>query len=207
MKQIMIDLETLSLRSDAMILQIGAVALDALGVYEQDTFLCNVSAHAGFDVSTETLKWWQERPEELRMSLYMNQHHITDALENFNKWCGNEPFHIWAKSAGFDLAVLRFAYMKMGVPIPWHYRAERCYRTAAATLPFATFVPPAVAHRADNDAIAQARHLLEIRDVVLDVFGFDLFNCTEDIQNAFTARHTVTVIHPDNPDRVHSSES
>jgi hypothetical protein len=179
--EVMIDLETLSTDSNAAIISIGAAKFDPRGAIgelgdpsnpEYQHFYRNIDMHsvveAGFHVSGQTLKWWMGSGEgrspttEARAALFEDPIDIGSALSQFFIWFGEESLPTWGNGAGFDNVVLRNAYQKLGGIPPFRYKHDRCYRTINALFPDVAYVPPALAHDALSDAVAQAVHLQKL---------------------------------------------
>jgi hypothetical protein len=196
MRHVMIDLETLSTRSDAEILQIGAVEFSADGVLETQAFNINLRApiinKAGeFHRSPETMFWWSQQPIELREQLLIGQVGFEEGLIKFAAWCQGPPITVWSNGSEFDTPILRHAYGVFGLEPPWNFRSTRCYRTVKNLFPLAKIKPSGMKHRAVDDAISQATHLLEIRDAAYDLFGLDIFTTSEEIAKSVAEVHVI----------------
>ena len=140
MCHIMVDIETLSTKSNATILSIGAVQFDLLG---------NVSAlfHKGIDIDSciksglhidgNTIKWWLGQSSENihRVVTIINStpHNMLGAvLSEFKSVCSlmdMEKVCIWSHGSNFDLVVLENAYHAIGSTIWWKYKNVRDTRT------------------------------------------------------------------------------
>lgn len=150
---IMVDLETMSSRNNAAIVQIGAYpfVIDGENVAEhdperqlQEKFHINVDLNncieKGLHVDGNTVLWWLQQSESARMSLVEDPRPLHAALVEFNDWIARgrreaEPFYpqsdelvIWSH-ATFDTPILQHAYQVSGVPFLWHYRGARDVRT------------------------------------------------------------------------------
>ena len=70
---------------------------------------------------------------------------------------------IWANGPHFDISILEAVYHAVGLPVPWHYRAPRDFRTItdAAGMTREEFSNYGDAHNALHDAIAQAMTVCE----------------------------------------------
>ena len=173
MTGIMIDIETYSTANNAAIVQLGACTLD-----EKETFLISIDPEVykhkwnrAFDIDPKTVAWWDSQPLAARDGLKLRRvGSVEYALDEFCKWLksvgfkasyGGQP-SVWANPPSFDLTILRNAFDVCEFSRPWHYRQERCFRTLLRE-----FGSPAVPcpedgltkHRADHDAIRQARSL------------------------------------------------
>lgn len=142
-QHVVLDLETLSLRTDAAIISIGAVALDKdLEVCGQ--FYCPVDIQSCLKhkmrVDACTLRWWLTQERESQNALLYGAAPLTNALVEFNCWLnhgddGCETWcHIWANGPEFDCAVLndafhRFLPRRMESTPVWNYQHVQSIRT------------------------------------------------------------------------------
>jgi hypothetical protein len=171
MRHIMVDLETLSTKGNAAIISIGAIAFDPetgeLGA-ELKVNVDGVSSQkAGGHVDAGTVAWWFAQSNEARAHLLEPKPvSLKDALELFRFYLSvavEADFYIWGNGATFDNTVLRSAFESVGLPIPWSFRRDMCYRTMRATFPEVPDVPRVgVFHDSLDDAKTQARHLCAI---------------------------------------------
>lgn len=159
MRDIMIDLETLSLDPHAAILSIGAcyfnrpdTGLPEIGpvFYRNVTIQSNIEA--GRIIDGSTVEWWMEQSEAARRQLFENPAPIplVEALVELSAFCegrsllGNGvsgnlfptmpadepvPTYIWSHGAPFDLPIVTSACKRLGLPAPWFYRNARDTRT------------------------------------------------------------------------------
>lgn len=169
---IMVDLETFSIKPNAMIISIGAVRFDidqpALSD-DTDLFYTNIDIDSyenphGYHIDTGTIKWWMGQSQDARNHIIdKNVHDARTVFEEFGQWIsqGGVPY-IWGNGANFDNVLLRNAFEVEGIPAPWKYYNDRCYRTLAALNRNIPKIKPKIAHHALSDAIAQTEHLLNI---------------------------------------------
>lgn len=173
--EVMLDLETLSVESNAAIVSIGAVKFDPYGTIgelgdksdpEYKHFHQTVDFHslteAGFHVEGSTLRWWFEQGDEPRLALLQDQVDIGTALSRFYTWFGEVSLPTWGNGAGFDNVILRNAFQKLGGHCPFKYSHDRCFRTMKALHSDVSYLAPLVAHNALQDAEAQALHLQKL---------------------------------------------
>lgn len=168
MRNIMIDLETLSTSSNAAIVSIGAVEFDEiLGI--TNTFYVNIDIQSclnkGLEVSGSTIKWWMKQDKEAKRALFTDPVSLKEALIEFKTWivAGPKNIQVWGNGAAFDNVVLKNAYSKFNSEAPWHYTADRCYRTMKCSFPnFDMDTTDGVAHNALDDARWQAEYLLKL---------------------------------------------
>ena len=153
---IVIDLETVSLKSDAAIVSIGATTFipDAVIVSDEPvefgvfdavigtdipaTFEAVVNVMscitAGLDTDGATCKWWSERSDEAKASVLATPVLLSSALEALSDWIGVlrgkfGAVKIWCQGTDFDIPILTNAYRACGLPLPWKYREVRDARS------------------------------------------------------------------------------
>jgi hypothetical protein len=175
---VMLDLETMGTGNTAAIVAIGAVAFDGEGV-TMNPFYCAVdlrtSVELGMQLDVATVLWWVQQSDGARESTFpAHAIPLPQALLGFSEWMGAvNGKEVWGNGATFDNVILRNAYAlvqatqkeRMGsvgrFECPWSFRNDRCYRTMRAMLPAVDTVAVGVAHNALDDAIYQAKYLIE----------------------------------------------
>lgn len=166
MKNIMLDLETMSTSSDAAIVAIGAVEFEPTTGELGRTFYRNVSLascqDAGLDVEAGTVMWWLGRSEDARKALLESSISLGKALGEFSQFLsppGASNIAIWGKGSDFDNVILANAYKAVGLKAPWKYKNNRDVRTILALVPDACdgVESGGTKHNALDDAIYQAR--------------------------------------------------
>lgn len=166
MTHVMLDLETLSTRHDAMILSIGAVKFDASNVLDRFEVTINPesSERYGRHISASTTMWWMdgERTPAREHLLDAPKVDLPDALYGFAEWFGSESLPVWGNAATFDNAILRSAYAAIGEEEPWKFWDDRCYRTVKNLAPEIKLKRVGTYHKAVDDADSQAVHLMTI---------------------------------------------
>lgn len=164
----MVDLETLGLDDDSIILSIGACYFTTEKVYEDDyQFYREISIPSaqdlGLEIDGETLQWWLGQDEQLLDILKNNEdaYEVTQALEEFVEYA--EPAdEVWAHSPKFDVAKLETALNKAGIQATWNHRTLRDSRTLEEvidpnSLDDSSVDHPGRKHHALDDAVYQAR--------------------------------------------------
>lgn len=169
--RIMLDLETMGNGSNAAIVSIGAVRFDfRLGVTDRFEIGVDLTAsiESGGVVDGSTVVWWLGQPKEAQSRLLaLKRVHVAVALQEFCNWAtegGSRPIdEIWGNGATADNVWLANAYKRSALPVPWTYKADRCYRTVRALYPQVPHPPRvSVEHDALADAEHQALHLLAV---------------------------------------------
>lgn len=156
---VMVDLETADNVPTSAIVSIGAVIF--AGKLPRDTFYVAVdlqsSLTAGLTISADTMEWWGKQSPEAR-AVFDDPARVTlrEALARFASFMPKDA-KVWGNGASFDNAILATAYRLCGLPLPWEFWDDRCYRTVAAHLP--RRVQQGTHHNALDDAISQADHL------------------------------------------------
>lgn len=160
---IMIDLETLGTSPGSVIVTIGAVRFDRNGL--KDEFYARIDAKSSVDcglrLDVSTVMWWLQQGDEARKSLVQPGQPLKEVLQSFANW-SSEPDTLWGNGASFDNSLLAEAYRLSGVPQPWKFWNDRCYRTLKGIFPEVPFQRTGTHHDALDDAKSQALHLLEI---------------------------------------------
>ena len=161
---VMIDLETMSTRSNASIASIGAVRFLNNEITSEfyvtvDLLSCK---DVGLHIDPDTIAWWKKQSPEALKELRTDNVSIHEALHRFRDWFGPKSMPVWGNGAGFDNVVVENAYFAIGEKRPWKYWDDRCYRTLASLFGFKK-MPSAsegVKHNALHDARWQAKQLL-----------------------------------------------
>jgi len=162
---VMVDLETMSTRSNAAICSIGAVKWKGAEIV--DTFYCTIDLktckESGMHISKDTIKWWSEQNKEALRELTKNNIPLVEALDKFRDWFGTKSLPVWGNGAVFDNTILANAYFITDQEPPWKCWDDRCYRTLKSIF---NWIPPddreGVYHNALDDAIFQTKHAIKI---------------------------------------------
>lgn len=171
MNNIMLDLETMGISSDAAIIAIGACRFDIeKKEVSGNTFFTVVdlqsSVDLGMTLDASTVMWWMNQSDDARKVFKRKGISLPSALVAFQQWVDEESLHpdvtMWGNGAAFDNVILANAYKKAGIIQPWHFWNDRCYRTKKADRPDVQMVRIGTHHNALDDAISQAQHLIDI---------------------------------------------
>ena len=160
---VMVDLETMGTTPDAPIISIGAVIFDNTQII--DGFYVNVdlksSVEGGAIISPDTVMWWMKQSDGARNMLGKQTAHINEALVRFADWLP-EDVKLWGNGVDFDNAILKSAYDRAHIALPWKFYNNRCYRTIKNLYPDVPFERTGAHHDAFHDAKSQALHLIRI---------------------------------------------
>lgn len=169
MSDIMLDIETLSTRPEAVILTIGILKFDPYsdtidenkGLYLR----INVDEQLALDrhVDDNTVEWWGKQADDVRDEALSDENRIS--LEEFtcqlNRYLVGST-SIWAQGPVFDIVILEHLYKQLGKPAPWNYWQIRDSRTL-----FGVHGDPRVKgrvghHNALSDCVYQAEGIQRI---------------------------------------------
>ena len=165
MIQVTLDLETMSVRSNAAIASIGAVKFEVgTGIIDQfyrtvDLRTCKA---VGLHIDPETAEWWNKQSKEARQALLKDNVSLNQALDDFTEWFGRSSLPTWGNGAGFDNVIMENAFMACNMKRPWRPWEDRCYRTIKNIIQVPADERQGVYHNALDDALHQTRHLLKI---------------------------------------------
>lgn len=158
---VMLDLETADSRPTAAIVSIGAVIFHGDGTGREFYAAVDLqsSLDAGCTKSEATLAWWAQQSEAAR-AVFTDPARVSlavalQALASFI----DPQARVWGNGASFDNAIMANAYAAMGMPLPWKFWNDRCYRTVSAIAPTRR-QQGGTHHNALDDAKSQADHLL-----------------------------------------------
>ena len=137
---LMIDLETLSTRTDAVMLSVGAVLFtadqDEHG-YPRKQFYGLPNLHSqqrvGLHIEPNTLRWWLKQSSEARAEFDMDDNKLVSIQEVLMKLtqfiCDYKPRRVWSHGATFDIPILAMVYARCQLECPFKYWDGRDTRT------------------------------------------------------------------------------
>lgn len=170
---IMLDIETLDTRTSAVVLSIGMCKFDPVKQEITDRYYQVLSSIDQTEmlrtVNGDTIEWWATQPEAARIVLDESREADEDThvhLMRMGEWIGADA-HVWGNGPSFDNAIVKSLFDTYGVPLPWPFKNDRCYRTLCALGQRAMTPmlyakrpmpePEGIAHNALDDAVYQAR--------------------------------------------------
>lgn len=172
MKDISIDLETLSLSNRARILSIGACEFNRETGAIGKQFYCTLeppidSIGKCIETSDATAEWWDKQSSEAKAALQLNRLGYASGLNSFMIWMRNfntQAIKVWANEPSFDCAILGHSLQAHKFATPWQFYNERSYRTIKdigkeiVGIDYANLeIKNATKHHALEDAIYQAK--------------------------------------------------
>jgi hypothetical protein len=169
-KELMIDLETMSIKSNAAIVSVGIVLMDMdqlkICTGAHYNVMLESSQEAGLHFDARTISWWLNQGQEARDSLWTPEPiSLVDVIADItNAFYPDDSYPTWGNGAAFDNVIFRNACEAVGIPCPFVFYHDRCYRTMKTLFTEVPQPPRSESgkHNALNDAIHQAEHLFEI---------------------------------------------
>jgi hypothetical protein len=159
-KHLMVDMETMAVSPNAVVLSLGAVHFNPWGNGYGDKiyFRINIDDQdaLGREVDPNTLDWWATQDPAIMEEAFSpdNRIPLVEAIDIFHKFAwGCDAY--WSHGATFDLVIIENLYCQLGRPVPWNYWALRDTRTLF-DLGFDPDMPKGGKHDALQDAIRQA---------------------------------------------------
>ena len=139
MSEIMLDIETLGISNNSVVMTIGAIKFnrreDIKPLEYMESFYCRVSKESciklGLETNKETEEWWDKQSEESKYEIFINKndrYDIKDALIKLTNFIGNSKI-VWANGITFDCIILENCYKKCKLDFPWKYYNLRDART------------------------------------------------------------------------------
>lgn len=176
MKHIMLDLETMGNGNNSAVVAIGACEFDphaiGVGILATERFYVQASlqsaVEAGMQMDPSTVLWWLQQSDVARKSTFEGDAIVPlgDACYRFGNWVYGigdpKDIAVWGNGATFDNIIIRSAFKAVGLPLPWGFRGDKCYRTVINLLPAErqpVFERSGTAHNALDDAVTQALYL------------------------------------------------
>lgn len=174
-RDVMLDIESLSLRPNALVLSIGACKFTCAsdtGPIIGDRLLLvpdmTQQIIAGRHVDQETQKWWAQ-PENNEARIHWEcpskVHMMKVALVELSNFI-QEASRVWANGICFDITVLEDLYRTNGLKVPWKYNVVRDARTFYDNNRAWRIIPggeteSTLPHHPVDDCVSQIRRLWE----------------------------------------------
>lgn len=140
MPDVMVDIETLGISPESVILSIAAVRFEPfevtkdLGSLEAIQILIDVDTQVDNYkrmIDDSTVEWWTKQDAAVKEVIFSESGRVDlpEALKQLSKFCWNKMGRLWAQGPSFDCVLLEHAYRQTGVPRPWQYYQVRDSRT------------------------------------------------------------------------------
>lgn len=115
--------------------------------------------------------WWLGQSQEARDSVRFSGGDIRTVLAELADYIAEhsrvQDVRPWGNASSFDMTIINSAYIRAGIPTPWHFTNERCFRTVRNMYPQVGYdieKKGKNAHNALSDAVFQAEHLIAIKN-------------------------------------------
>lgn len=168
MNDCMIDLETLGTNPDAPIISIGAVFFDIEKKILGPTFYMaldvNEQIKRGRMVTGDTIKWWLGQSDAAKKVFHEQAKLAPQVLQTLSQWykINNGKAFVWGNGSTFDISMLENIFQMYNLDCPWAYNKIMDVRTFKRFVgKDAKIVIPGTAHNALDDAIGQAKYIME----------------------------------------------
>jgi hypothetical protein len=138
----MIDLETLGVEPNSVVMTLGAIKFNPFSDEEPHSPLYlrgdvqEQSDKLGRSIDENTLAWWSKQSQQIQDEAFGDHDRVTtdDLTKQLNKWCVGLDY-IWCQGPTFDFVILQDLYKNIGKPVPWNYWQIRDSRTLFAMMP------------------------------------------------------------------------
>jgi len=183
MKALMIDIETLSLKPTAHVVQVGYCGADLTTgemLIPPTNLWLREEPNGAIDL--DTVHWWMQQSDAARTSVfkppeggYVSVGGVFQALHNayetLNGGAQKPTATVWASPSAYDLPILTSMWARLGITLaggrehkPWPYYMERDLMTLYKMLDPDKKLKPTnpLEHDAASDAKAQMDHLIAI---------------------------------------------
>jgi len=133
-KHLMVDLETLAVSPQSVILTLGAIVFDPYSdeIFDEMYVKPSIDEQLQLDraVDDNTIKWWSQQDPVAKEEAFSESGRIgfEDTISAFHKFAwGCNAF--WSHGAIFDLVILQDVYRQLGRTTPWNFWQCRDTRT------------------------------------------------------------------------------
>ncbi|MEI7408160.1 3'-5' exonuclease [Pectobacterium aroidearum] len=216
MNNVMIDIETLGKKANAPIGSIGAVFFNPQTGELGEKFYCRVDFEndmlSGAVPDGETIKWWLRQSSDARAELVSDDATpIWGVISQFSDWLTDnaeslKTLKVWANSPSFDCTILKSAFERTDIDIPWNYWNERDVRTMKGIAFSLWGCTPAIElvgaiHNALHDAINQVALVSAVMSRLVGnksekLVGCDWIDWNELSKRGLLVRINKEIMHP-----------
>ena len=164
---VMVDLETLALNQQAVIVSIGLVLFNEHEIL--DTLYIEVDKNDQPQRTQDpvVLNWWNKQSDEAKQVL--NSKYAVKplvAIDLINGFLSNndickDNLHVWGNGSDFDNVILNDFFNDYNA-VSWQFHKNRCFRTIKSIFEVDKPEREGLHHNALDDAIHQVQHLQKI---------------------------------------------
>ena len=119
----MVDMETLAVSPNAVVLSLGAAHFDPFGTGVEETIYFKINLDdqdkLGREIDPNTVEWWSKQDPAIMEEAFSEHDRIPleEAMSQFHKFAwGCDAF--WSHGATFDLVILESLYRQVKRPLP-----------------------------------------------------------------------------------------
>jgi len=167
MNRMMIDIETLGIGIDAVVLTVGAVVFTDIKVtkkvYWELDWLDQVTE--GRKVDKSTWAWWRQQNKDAYNKALYRLHEscpTLDALKGLHKlYTSSNCAEIWCQGGSFDIPIIESLISTYGLTPAWRYNQARDSRTLRKILNLREPAFKGTPHHALHDALYQANRVID----------------------------------------------
>lgn len=181
-RHVIVDNETTATGPDAVLLSIGAVAVEieqgraiVLGRwYRRLVHFPAEVQQPGRVVTKDTLRWWFNQDAAAFQEAFMAPGRIALplAMYSLSRWLELNPYPIWGNGSDFDNAQLQHAFNQLG--LRWPYHRNRCLRSLKGLVLDMypdTQLPEFPASKIKHHALHDAEHEADVLATLINVLG------------------------------------
>lgn len=178
MREIVMDIETLSTRKNALVVSVGLVAFDDDYPEFHEVFGQRLDMEEqqrkGRSIDMDTVSWWMKQSEAARRWNFEGHRvSVTNALADISAFIfktkgGQTSIDIWANPPTFDCIIMESLFNDFGFSRPWDFRIENDLRsvTKFAGVPKGWLSPrQVVEHIPTDDCLWEMDMLREARRI------------------------------------------
>lgn len=185
MLDIMVDLETMGLKTNSPIVAVGAIQFNPITGEQGDSYYrildLQSSVDKGQQIDVQALYWWMNQSDAARGELLTtNKISVEHMCGTFQKWLyslGNpRKFRLWGNGASFDNAMLRFLFELCKVEMPIPFWNDRDVRTVVGFYPSSMFMEwkrNNLRKGAHHTALADAKYQAEYVSYIMQELGVE----------------------------------
>lgn len=181
---IALDLETLSTREDAAIIQIGCCIPNfdrrnvplGLSCEFEATIKYEDCLSSEFHKDHATMEWWERQNALARANVFSGQDSYVDAFDQLKFWfdslrSGGADLAIWGNGSDFDNRLLSYSLDSLGYHNLWDFRNNRDLRTLKALFPIEIIADPV--NEIKHTALGDARYEARLMNTIFACYGLE----------------------------------
>lgn len=173
MKRIAVDIETMATTPTAAVIAVGIVIQNDLDPESRVTEIWQIDPNLAVgDRDANTLKWWSDQQQIVRMVAFGGKLTPREACLSINTWLHQkleiqdtgdmvESRRYYANPARFDFAILENMFIRCGVPPFIDWQDERCQRSIEKELIDLGVEIPTFPNHFAHDPVSDCLHQLD----------------------------------------------